>query len=320
MGLSGIGIWGSDIGGYFTLPGAPKLTPELLVRWIEFGAVSGAMRTKATGQAIPNYERPQVWEPEILPHWRRYGKLRTQLYPYIAAAEAKYRDTGLPLMRHLSLAYPGDRTAAGLEDQYMFGPDLLTAPVLRPGARTRELYLPEGRWIDFWRAVGYDDLKGGLDLRALRPVSGGRRVTVPAPLEELPLFHSRRVPVRAAATRGGHPRLVRQRARAGAPERPPAQDAAAAVPRGRTSRSFGYGERLSSDEKPGRWHLAVRGVRTRTYTMQASLRTLRSSLRPCSVTLNGKRLSRDAWDYDAESRVLEASFRAHRAQLVVDGC
>ena len=116
--MSGVARWGSDIGGYFSFgadgprpdaPELPKLTPELLIRWIEVGAVSPVMRTKRSGIAIPSYSRPQVFDPEILPYWRRYTKLHTQLYPYLVAADAEYRESGMPIMRHLLLTNPGTR-------------------------------------------------------------------------------------------------------------------------------------------------------------------------------------------------------------------
>jgi alpha-glucosidase (family GH31 glycosyl hydrolase) len=319
MGLSGIGIWGSDIGGYFTLPGAPQLTPELLVRWIQFGAVSGVMRTKATGQAIPDYRRPQIWEPAIRPHWRRYAKLRTQLYPYLAAADAAYRRSGLPLMRHLALVFPNDRVAAGLEDQFMFGPDLMAAPVLEPGQRNRRLYLPAGRWIDFWRAVRYGRARGDFRLARPRPVAGRRHVRVRAPLAELPLF------VRAGAlfalvpadvdTLAGYGRgrgLVHLRDR---------RDRMRLLlfPRGRTSRAVGYGERLRSAEGVRSWRLRVEGRRTRTYSVEVSLGTLRRPFTPRTLRLGGVTLPRASWSFERRTGVLRTRFRARRAQLVVEG-
>jgi alpha-glucosidase (family GH31 glycosyl hydrolase) len=78
MGLSGISIWGSDIGGFFTLA-ADELTPELVARWVQFGAVSGVMRTKHGGVGT-GPGRPQVYDPDQIANWRRYAKLRTQLY------------------------------------------------------------------------------------------------------------------------------------------------------------------------------------------------------------------------------------------------
>ena len=187
MGLSGISTWGSDIGGFFAL-GTRRLTPELLARWIEVGLVSGVMRTQRDGIALPEKSRPQVEDPETLPIWRRYAKLRTQLQPYIAAADAEYRRSGLPIMRHLALAFPGDAKAASRDQQFMFGPDLMAAPVLAPGLEEQVAYLPKGRWIDLWRSARYEESDGSLKLGRPRVLEGGREETLPAPLHELPLL------------------------------------------------------------------------------------------------------------------------------------
>jgi alpha-glucosidase (family GH31 glycosyl hydrolase) len=187
MGLSGVAIWGSDIGGFFSL-GAERLTPELLVRWIQFGAVSTVMRTKAEGVAIPEDERPQIWDPEILPHWRRWASLHTQLNPYLQAAAAEYVETGMPVMRHLALMFPDDPVAAGVEDQFLLGPDLLAAPVLEPGARERRVYLPAGPWVDLWRSAAWEPETRALVPGRPRVLDGPAWTTLPAPLEELPLL------------------------------------------------------------------------------------------------------------------------------------
>jgi alpha-glucosidase len=185
-GLSGIGFFGTDIGGFFTL-GEQELDPELLIRWIQLGALSGLMRTKAEGVAIPPRARPQIWDPEILPHWRRWAKLHTQLSPYLLQCATEYVETGMPLMRHLCLVDPDD-PASERSDQYMLGPSLLVAPVLTPGAQTRRLLLPAGQWVDMWRSAWYDEQTGGLKFGQPIYVDGGREVTVPAPLEEIPIF------------------------------------------------------------------------------------------------------------------------------------
>ena len=187
MGLSGVSTWGSDIGGFFAL-GTRRLTPELLARWVEVGFVSGVMRTQRDGLALPEKERPQVEDADTLPIWRRYAKLRTQLEPYLAAADREYRRSGLPIMRHLALAFPGDARAAARDEQFLFGPDLLAAPVLAPGLKEQVAYLPRGRWIDLWRSARYDEADGSLKLGRARLLEGGREVTLPAPLEELPLL------------------------------------------------------------------------------------------------------------------------------------
>src|SRR3954452_10296468 len=187
MGLSGVSLWGSDVGGFFALS-KPQTTPELLARWLEVGFASGVMRTQANGFDFGNAgPRAQIFDAGVLPIWRRYARLRTQLYPYLAAAEADYDRTGLPLMRHLALAYPDDPRAVAREDEYLLGGDVLVAPVLSPGDRSRRAYLPAGRWVDLWRSAAVR-ADGSLALRRPRVLAGGDDVTVPAPLDELPLF------------------------------------------------------------------------------------------------------------------------------------
>ena len=188
MGTSGVGLWGSDIGGFFAL-GRTALSGEMLNRWIAFGGLSVVMRSQKDGIAIPAKTRPQLWDVAHLPIWRRYAKLHTQLYPYIRDAVAEYRATGMPVMRHHLLSDPQDAMARARDDQYRFGPDLLVAPVYVAGATTRELYLPAGRWVEFWRAVEYVEASGDFRLRAdARSIEGGRSITVDAPIEEIPLF------------------------------------------------------------------------------------------------------------------------------------
>jgi len=305
MGTSGVSRWGSDIGGFFAL-GSRRLTPELLTRWIQFGAVSGVMRTQAEGVAVPDKPRPQIGDPEILPTWRRYAKLRTQLYPYLLAADRTYRRTGLPLMRHLALTDPGDPTAATRDDQFMFGPDLLAAPVTTPGARTRRLYLPRGDWVDLWRAVTYRrQVSGGLRLERAGAVSGGRFAELPAPLDELPLMARAgtvlallpaNVDTLAGYGRGAAVRLADR----------PRRYELLAFPRGRSRSEFGATGRTSSRERRRRWDLRLTGERRSSYVLQASMTTLRRPFRPRCVRLGRKRLTRKRWSYDRRSGVLRA--------------
>ena len=323
MGLSGVSIWGSDIGGFFAL-GQHRLTPELLDRWVQFGAVSGVMRTKYAGVAVPPKERPQVFDPGRIANWRRWAKFRTQLYPYIAGADREYRATGMPLMRHLSLVYPDDPQAAGQERQFMFGPDLMAAPVVEPGARRRSVYLPRGTWIDFNRSTSYDRRTGGLriDSRPAMLRSGSLRasnVTLPAPRTELPLVARAGTilpllppDVDTLADYGrGRRGLVRLRDRTARME-------LLAFPRGRSAARFNETELLRSTEGSRRWTLSVRGRRARSYRLQASLGTLRRPFRPCRVTVGGR--SR-AFAYNRASRVLRVRFSLRRSgRVVVSGC
>jgi alpha-glucosidase (family GH31 glycosyl hydrolase) len=314
VGLSGVSRWGSDIGGYNSFGTDERLTPELLTRWIELGAVSGVMRTKRTGIALPSYARPQVYDPAHIGVWRRYAKLRTALYPYIVAADAAYRRTGLPLMRHLALVHPGDRRAMEQDREFLFGPDLLAAPVTSPGQRRRALYLPRGKWVDFWSSVAYDrGGRGGFEPRRARILSGAATRTLAAPPGRLPLL------LRAGAV---------------VPLLPPAVDTLSpyrargvvrladrrdrlellAFPRGRSSARFALDGRLRAHEGRGRWTLALDGRRRRTFTLRAGLTALRRPFRPRSVRLGGRALP---FRYDDAAGVLTVRFAARHARLVV---
>jgi alpha-glucosidase (family GH31 glycosyl hydrolase) len=319
MGLSGIGVWGSDIGGFFSL-GTNQLTPELLTRWVQLGAVSGVMRTEADGFAIPSKPRPEVFDHGQLPNWRRYSKLRTELYPYIDAAARAYRRTGMPIMRSLALAYPRDSRAVAREDEFLFGPDLLAAPVLEPEARTRSLYLPRGVWVDVWRSLGYQGSNGSFVIGAPRLLTGRRSVTLPAPLRQLPLLAraGTMLPMLPAdvdtlAPYGRNQRLVHRSDTGGRLK-------LLAWPRGSSSAQFLDGGRVRSREGRASWTLRFRDSRTRSWSLQASMKTVRSPFVPCTVSLDGRPLPSRAWSYDGATGVLRARFAAHSgAELTVSG-
>ena len=142
MGLSGIGYWGSDIGGFHSLFTEERTSTELLVRWLEVGAFSGIMRTQAEGYPLPvlqdGLERAEVWSPDVLPHWRALARLRTQLFPYVWAAAQEYQRTGMPIMRHLALAYPRRGRGLGPRRPCGRGGGPLRVPVrARPARRAR---------------------------------------------------------------------------------------------------------------------------------------------------------------------------------------
>jgi alpha-glucosidase (family GH31 glycosyl hydrolase) len=313
LGLSGVSRWGSDIGGFFALFDK-RLTSELLTRWVQFGAVSAVMRTERDGIAVPSKPRPQVDDPGQIANWRRWSDFHTQLYPYLVAADADYRATGMPLMRQLALVDPSDPRANGLDDEFLFGPDMLAAPVLSPGARTRSVYLPTGDWVDVWRSARFDGHSGGLVLRSPRLERGDRRVTIPAPLDELPLLAragavipmlSPRVQTLAPFGTG----LVHlSNRRSGL--------VLLAFPRGSSAARFDTDGALRSLEGPGTWSLTLAASSARDVSLQASLRTLRVPFVPCVVTLNGRRLSSRAWSYSRTTGVLRVSFRVRRGVLV----
>lgn len=319
MGLSGVGVWGSDIGGFFSFNGR-RLDDELLARWVQVGAVSGVMRTQRDGLALPEYERPQVDDPDQIANWRRYAKLRTQLYPYVAAAAAEYRRSGMPIMRHLVLTYPDDPAVLDREDQFLFGPDLLVAPVLEPGARDRRVYLPSGDvWIDFWRSVSFVEADGSFELGSVRTLPGGLDALVPAPLDELPLF------VRAGALLpllpadvdtlasygAGTDDLVRLDDRRG-------ERVLLAFPRARSTTTLTQGS-LTSEESPSGWRLTIDAPNAR-WSISASLVTLERSFAPCDVTWQGEALPRSRWSYDDANGVLRTTVSGSGELLVRRTC
>ena len=104
---------------------------------------------------------------------RRAIELRYELLPHIYNVMREASETGLPAFRPLLLELPGDSDYLRREDQFMFGADLLVAPVLREGATEREVYLPKGDWYDFWTGQRH---------------SGGTRIRVPVTLASLPIF------------------------------------------------------------------------------------------------------------------------------------
>ena len=326
MGLSGISTWGSDIGGYFAL-GTNALTPELLVRWIQFGAVSTVMRTKAGGVAVPAEGAPADLGAGDLPHWSRWARLHTQLHPYLAAATERYGRIGMPVMAHLALAYPGDARAEAREDEFMFGPHLLAAPVLQPGAKERELYLPRGRWVDLWRSRRYDERGGGLRLGRARLLGRGARREGARAARRAAAARARRRRPAAAVARRRHARRLRRR-REGVVRLADRRDRLRllAFPAGAAAPRSTWGSGSCSVEGRRRWRLTVEGARTRTYRLQASLSTLRRPFAPCGVRVGtgagpswALRRGR-GWTYSRRTRVLRASFRARRATLAVRAC
>ena len=272
----------------------PQTTPDLERRWIEFGFASGIMRTEADGFTLNSTQtRAQIFDPDVLPVWARYAKLRTQLQPYLASAERTYDRTGMPLMRQLALAYPNDERAAHRDDEYLLGPDVLVAPVLAPDATRRKLYLPRGRWVEFWRSVSLDK-RGAPRLRSPRVLTGGRSVEVAAPANQIPLF------IRAGAALPLLPADVQTLSDYGSGvvhlrDRPDERALLAWPEQGRSSTAAPTADARvrSSLQGDGSWLLQVRQRRTRTLDL-----TLASGVgaavedRPCSGHASRARSSR----------------------------
>ena len=166
-GLSGIPYWGTDVGGFFHP--VPE-TGELYARWFQLGAFSPIFRSHGW---VWREHVPWAHGPEVEAICRRYAELRYRLLPYTYTLAWQAHTLGLPLMRPLVLNYPGDPKTWTLDHEYLWGDDLLVAPVTREGATAWPVYLPEGDWFDFWTGERH---------------SGPGGATLAAPLDRLPLL------------------------------------------------------------------------------------------------------------------------------------
>jgi len=191
-GLSGIPYWGTDIGGFVP---TKEFTAELYLRWFQFGAFCPLFRahgrtwklrlpwgwntgdpgpieiSRYDGAAIP--DASQLDDDRVEPICRKYLELRYRMLPYLYSAVRECAMTGIPIMRALWLHYPEDPIAVVRDDEYLWGRDLLVAPVVEKGATSRQVYLPPGSWYDFWTGARID---------------GGREITREVDLSTMPLY------------------------------------------------------------------------------------------------------------------------------------
>lgn len=166
-GLSGLGYMSHDVGGFAIDPEAPY-DPELYVRWLQLGTFSPILRTHAQATAEP-YNYPDQ-QHIILP----LIKERYRWLPYNYTLAYENASQGLPLVRPLNFYSPGSDRFDDITDEYLWGRDILVAPVMTQGATRRTIVLPDGLWVDYNNPG--------------RLYNGGDTVTYPAPLEVLPLF------------------------------------------------------------------------------------------------------------------------------------
>lgn len=145
MGLSGFTYWSHDIGGFVNRP-----SDDLYRRWAPFGALTS--HTRAHG-APPR--EPWEFGQEVERDFRRSMELKYALMPYIYAQARAASAKGHPMMRTLFFDYPDDPTSWLVEDEYLFGTDLLVAPLF-DASPTREVYTPPGEWIDYQTGVSYE--------------------------------------------------------------------------------------------------------------------------------------------------------------------
>ncbi|PEN13431.1 hypothetical protein CRI94_08910 [Longibacter salinarum] len=165
-GLSGLPLYGSDIGGYL---GDAK-SPELMVRWMQHGALSPTMRPHGVDN-LPT--EPWHFGAQAESIMRDYVRLRYRLMPYLYTLAYEAHASGLPLARPLFFADPEDPALQEASEAYLMGDALLVAPVMKEGARSVDIPLPEGEWMDWWTG---------------EVTSGGRMITADAPLDRMPMY------------------------------------------------------------------------------------------------------------------------------------
>lgn len=186
--FSGVPWWTTDIGGFFNGDPDDEDFRELFVRWFAFGVFCPIFRLH--GYRLPyqdvnkfdpgSYNRSggpnEVWSygEENYPVLVNFIRLRGRLIPYIMEQMKKASADGTPVMRPLLFDFPKEEAVYPIFDEYMFGPDILVAPVIEKGARGRSVYLPAGaRWTCPYTGREYD---------------GGRQISVDAPLDRIPVF------------------------------------------------------------------------------------------------------------------------------------
>ena len=137
----------SDVGGYTSLHGNVR-TEELMQRWFELGAFTPVMRTHEGNRPDDNLQIDST--PELLVRFARRSRVHAALAPWVRHLCDEAAATGLPAQRPLFLHYPEDRETFTIQDQYLYGADLMVAPVIEEGAVMRDVYLPEGEWVHVW--------------------------------------------------------------------------------------------------------------------------------------------------------------------------
>ena len=147
FGLSGFSFWSHDMGGFV------KSTPEdLYCRWIPFGFLTSHTRAHGAPPTEPwLYDSKRVQDV-----FRKSAEMKYRLMPYVYAQAKECTEKGLPMLRALFVEFPDDPGAWRVDDEYLFGSQILVAPLLESGITGRTVYLPEGKWIDYQTEKVYE--------------------------------------------------------------------------------------------------------------------------------------------------------------------
>ena len=283
----GFGYWGHDLGGHQQTGGND---PEIYLRWMQYGVFTPIFRTHATNW--PGIER-RIWKYENFPLLLETVKLRYALMPYIYTAARQAYDTGVSICRPLYYDSPEANNAYLFEDEYMFGDDILVAPVVTPtgadGKAARRTWLPEGRWFDVCRNA---------------VVEGNRVFTDSYTQEEIPYFY------RAGAVIVNNPPMMNLNTR---PERLILK----VVPGGNGSTSLYEDEGDTEDYKKGTFTTTKIRHEGQSITIEPRKGSFPGMLknraytveflamdRPKSVTINGVKQANGVWGYNEQTRTV----------------
>jgi alpha-D-xyloside xylohydrolase len=145
FGLSGFSFWSHDIGGFVR-----KTPRDLYRRWMPFGMLTSHSRCHGAGE-----KEPWTYDPAFMDEFRRSAELKYRLMPYVLAQARDCSEKGHPMVRPLFFEFPADRTSWTIEDEYLFGRDLLVAPLMED-VEARDVYLPPGIWTDHQTGAVYE--------------------------------------------------------------------------------------------------------------------------------------------------------------------
>lgn len=188
MGLAGIPWWTTDIGGFFGGHIDDPDFHEVLIRWFEYGTFCPVMRlhgyrwpfkpqygTTGGAECVSGADN-EVWSygDKVYEICKKYLKIREAMMPYITTLMEEAHKKGTPVMRPMFYDFPEDKLCWENESQYMFGPNILVAPIMEKGQTEREVYLPSGsNWTNAWTK---------------EKMEGGQIILVDAPIDQIPLF------------------------------------------------------------------------------------------------------------------------------------
>ena len=149
LGMSGMAFCGTDVGGFQF-----DCTPELLMRWVQVGCFTPFFRNHSC--IYTRDQEPWTFDEKTEEVYRRYVELRYKLLPYIYNLMKEAENKGYPALRPLFMHYQDDEETYEINDEFLFGEEILVAPVVIQGAKKRMVYLPGGKWIDYWTEKEYE--------------------------------------------------------------------------------------------------------------------------------------------------------------------